>query len=915
MRKILARAEQFGPLSVASFIYCATRRAEANSAASILTKFFDEAERSGAFEKLLSKTAPDTDIEAGMLQALDEAHDIRRRTGGNDDYVGLRYVLFAIFTAQADPLKAEVEDLFRALGQSRGAAAEAITQYCLSAMEEPENRDIWDEVIAARRVIAEATPGLDVALVNPDDPWLAGLSDRSGGALEANAFAAMICAREFLPPLAVGVFGDWGAGKSFFMRSVYDAIDRRGFVNGVAGDGADVSFIENVVQIRFNAWHYAETNLWASLIDNIFTSLDRWAQRKNNAANPLDKLSTARRLTIDAAQTLVQRRKEQSIAEQTLSDAQAALESKVAEVASQPATYVAAAWTTLVEDKMKKADVEDAVKTLELNGLVDSAANFHARIGELDRELAGFSLFRSATIRWLSLPVVVIAVTVMVIFLPPVLAWISDRLHLELSHAALALSGIAAPIVSMLGIATRRTSVAIDKVRGFRKDFDSEVRRLATLKEEARKKADADLAIARRAVDDAATGLRVAIEKVAEAEQDYNEQDGKTRMLRFVRDRVADGDYSRHLGFVALVRRDFEELSALMTLAKAPDDAKARLEAHRRQVESLISEAGDALTVDERATLESTLAEPKREEAFERIVLYIDDLDRCPPEQVVAVLQAIHLLLTFPLFVVFVAVDVRWLRHALCKQYDGQITLGDERRAIATASDYLEKIFQLPYWVRPMGVDGTRDILFDRMGREPTRSEAALEVSRGSETPNRDVAAVGSTRGHSASATMPPSGPLLKASSLRLTANERNYISSMAAALDGSPRRTLRFINLYRIIKASLPREQFQALERSEYGALATLLAISITADEAYPHLMPIFRKFGDAAFDIQPEIARLKLSQDVADRIDKALALLNVQGADPEAVRKFAPLVSRFGFLPVGVAEDAAVGRANAAP
>ncbi|MEZ5024500.1 MAG: P-loop NTPase fold protein [Chitinophagales bacterium] len=42
----------------------------------------------------------------------------------------------------------------------------------------------------------------------------------------------------------------------------------------------------------------------------------------------------------------------------------------------------------------------------------------------------------------------------------------------------------------------------------------------------------------------------------------------------------------------------------------------------------------------------------------ERIVLYIDDLDRCPPKKVVEVLQAIHLILAFPLFVVVVGVDV-----------------------------------------------------------------------------------------------------------------------------------------------------------------------------------------------------------------------------------------------------------------
>ena len=39
--------------------------------------------------------------------------------------------------------------------------------------------------------------------------------------------------------------------------------------------------------------------------------------------------------------------------------------------------------------------------------------------------------------------------------------------------------------------------------------------------------------------------------------------------------------------------------------------------------------------------------------------LKIDDLDRCPPEKVADVLQAVHLFLNFPLFIIMVCVDER----------------------------------------------------------------------------------------------------------------------------------------------------------------------------------------------------------------------------------------------------------------
>ena len=104
--------------------------------------------------------------------------------------------------------------------------------------------------------------------------------------------------------------------------------------------------------------------------------------------------------------------------------------------------------------------------------------------------------------------------------------------------------------------------------------------------------------------------------------------------------------------------------------------------------------------------------------SFERIILYIDDLDRCPPDKVVEVLQAIHLFLYFPLFVVVVAVDARWVSRSLMVRYKD--LLSDDRTAEieigkshtpaadgpakrpADAQDYLEKLFQLLYWVRWM---------------------------------------------------------------------------------------------------------------------------------------------------------------------------------------------------------------------
>ena len=77
------------------------------------------------------------------------------------------------------------------------------------------------------------------------------------------------------------------------------------------------------------------------------------------------------------------------------------------------------------------------------------------------------------------------------------------------------------------------------------------------------------------------------------------------------------------------------------------------------------------------------------------------------------VLQAVHLLLSFPIFVVVVAVDARRLAQSLEAEYPG--LLGEDEASDAapgaTPSDYLEKIFQIPFTVAPLDIDvGTRFI-------------------------------------------------------------------------------------------------------------------------------------------------------------------------------------------------------------
>jgi hypothetical protein len=90
--------------------------------------------------------------------------------------------------------------------------------------------------------------------------------DRLDVMRDVTALCEVLAARETRPPLAVGLFGDWGTGKSFFMELM------RKEMNSL-GARSSAFYCGSVVQVEFNAWHYMDADLWASLASRIFESL------------------------------------------------------------------------------------------------------------------------------------------------------------------------------------------------------------------------------------------------------------------------------------------------------------------------------------------------------------------------------------------------------------------------------------------------------------------------------------------------------------------------------------------------------------------------------------------------------------------------------------------------------------------
>src|SRR5450755_1469672 len=191
---------------------------------------------------------------------------------------------------------------------------------------------------------------------------------------------------------------------------------------------------------------------------------------------------------------------------------------------------------------------------------------------------------------------------------------------------------------------------------------------------------------------------RQARERLAALEDQLAQVDAAVRLARLLK-RQGDLDpYGVRRGLLGQVHRDLEQLSTDL----------------------------------ERLRKERQLAGQLVPPPLERIILYIDDLDRCPPARVVEVLAAVHLMLALPLFVVIVAVDPRWLLEALHHHYRELFAPDTEGAGIfgpgdrpATPLDYLDKIFQIPFTVRSLSAEDAAGFLASLLGHDAADADQA----------------------------------------------------------------------------------------------------------------------------------------------------------------------------------------------
>lgn len=215
---------------------------------------------------------------------------------------------------------------------------------------------------------------------------------------------------------------------------------------------------------------------------------------------------------------------------------------------------------------------------------------------------------------------------------------------------------------------------------------------------------------------------------------------------------------------------------------------------------SLLKESPEEKTMlvrEFRQKFEELLAETN----ITRLVVLIDDLDRCSPDRLIENLEAIKLFVNVPKTAFIIGADPRIVKHAIEYRYKSRITADEPTNADARTErisdqfvrDYLEKLIQIPYYLPRLSdseVETYLSLLFcEKHLAKPTHGKVLSEFER-FRTANR----YGAFGFADISSLLTPE----EAQQLKLNAP---LVTSLAPVitegLKGNPRQIKRFLNSF----------------------------------------------------------------------------------------------------------------------
>jgi hypothetical protein len=699
------------------------------------------------------QTFAELDISPRVLNTLETARELatsagaRRRAGGESAKVAVLHLAGALVSPRVDA-GAELTSLGLSLPDLRKALV-------AHAESLGETVQIWREMLGDEETLLTGRP-VDLnsdepeAVVRLDEQWA---SDPLAIRPDVEGFASLLASRDLEPPLSIGLFGPWGSGKTTFLKRLRRAVERHA-KEAQKPDATHGPYAPNIVHVEFNAWHFSEDALISSLVDTTIRQIRAYVSNtpdlgpKEWLDEKLKELESRQR-QVSAATDL------HTAAVGAVAAAQTQLaecEREATERAASVTRALADVWTATTAEFARDPQVSGVVNAI--GGTVNDVDELRQRVDRL-RSRPGRMI---GDLGWFTSALFVVIVLAVPLIVPMIVQRLTGAADFRQILAAVS------AFIAVGGAWAKAASAAVAKVdKATAKVVAEYQRRIA--EDESVKTAQRELAAAQGNAQTAAAALQASRAELARAQADAANASLPAQTLNLVSSRIDDRTYAKELTTLSVARADLEALSRILR-AQRTDAAVAN----------------NGLR------------------ALDRVILYVDDLDRCKPEDVVRVLQLVHMLLAFELFVVVVAVDARWVEHALKQSYPWLKSVpstiaqpGADADAVTsgalghvTPEDYLEKIFQIAFWLEPMTAGRAASYLTSLVRPSATGTPLPATAPGGAPAP-------------------------VQALKVDVSSVELDYMRALAAYVGSSPRRVKRLVNAYRLIKARLSDKQLAA--------------------------------------------------------------------------------------------------------
>lgn len=141
-------------------------------------------------------------------------------------------------------------------------------------------------------------------------------------------------------------------------------------------------------------------------------------------------------------------------------------------------------------------------------------------------------------------------------------------------------------------------------------------------------------------------------------------------------------------------------VSGLKGAAENPDDLVAKIKGHDTEgfLKQFVKESEETDKFDVVRKFRDDFEELLEKSKIDKLVIIIDDLDRCLPDRIIDNLEAIKLFLNVKNTAFVIGADPRIVRHAIEYRYkDKIIDTNAENTNDRIVNDYLEKLIQIPY--------------------------------------------------------------------------------------------------------------------------------------------------------------------------------------------------------------------------